>query len=84
MFKPMKTLRALGRAAPLALSIAIMAPSAQAIEDETYWYASGDPSVPDGQLCQQLWGVLAERVPRRPHQPAALRRSGAGRGNGRD
>jgi OOP family OmpA-OmpF porin len=30
--------------------MAIMAPSAQALEEESYWYASGDPTVPDGQL----------------------------------
>ena len=49
MFNTTKTLRALGRAAPIALAMAIMAPSAQALE-ESYWYASGDPTVPDGQL----------------------------------
>jgi OOP family OmpA-OmpF porin len=46
----MKTLRALGRMAPIALTLAIMAPASQAVEEESYWYASGDPSVPDGQL----------------------------------
>lgn len=56
MFKPMKTLRALGRAAPIALTIAIMAPSAHALEDESYWYASGDPTVPDGQLWTTSYG----------------------------
>ena len=56
MFKPMKTLRALGRAAPLALTIAIMAPGVQALEEESYWYASGDPSVPDGQLWVNSYG----------------------------
>jgi OOP family OmpA-OmpF porin len=50
MFNTTKTLRALGRAAPIALAMAIMAPSAQALEEESYWYASGDPTVPDGQL----------------------------------
>jgi OOP family OmpA-OmpF porin len=55
MFNPMKTLRALGRVAPIALSVAIMAPTAQA-EDETYWYAKGDPTVPDGQLWTTSYG----------------------------
>ena len=48
MSKAMKTLRALGRAAPIALTIAMMASSAHALEEESYWYASGDPTVPDG------------------------------------
>ena len=56
MFKPMKTLRALGRAAPIALTIAIMAPSAYAVDEESYWYASGDPTVPDGQLWTTSYG----------------------------
>jgi len=55
MFKPLQTLGALGHAAPLALSIAIMAPGVQA-QDETYWYASGDPAVPDGQLWVNSYG----------------------------
>jgi len=54
MLKAIKTLRALGRAAPVALSFALMASSAQALyqglDQESYWYASGDPTVPDGQL----------------------------------
>ena len=50
MFKTTKALRVLGRAAPIALAVAIMAPSAQALEEESYWYASGDPTVPNGQL----------------------------------
>ena len=49
-------LRALGRAAPIALTIAVMAPSAQALEEESYWYASGDPTVPDGQLWTTSYG----------------------------
>jgi OOP family OmpA-OmpF porin len=56
MFKPMKTLRALGRAAPVALTFALMASSAQALDDESYWYASGDPTVPDGQLWTTSYG----------------------------
>jgi len=56
MFKPMKTLRALGCAAPVALTFALMASSAQALDDESYWYASGDPTVPDGQLWTTSYG----------------------------
>jgi OOP family OmpA-OmpF porin len=55
MFNTTKTLRALGRAAPFVLAMAIMAPSAQALE-ESYWYASGDPTVPDGQLWVNSYG----------------------------
>jgi OOP family OmpA-OmpF porin len=36
--------------AAVALAIAVSAPIASQHMDETYWYASGDPSVPDGQL----------------------------------
>ena len=56
MSKAMNTLRALGRAAPIALAIAIMAPSANALEEESYWYAAGDPTVPDGQLWTTSYG----------------------------
>ena len=56
MSKAMNTLRALGRAAPIALAIAIMAPSANALEEESYWYAAGDPTVPDGQLWANSYG----------------------------
>lgn len=56
MFKPLETLRTLGRVAPIALSIAVMAPSAQALEQESYWYASGDPTVPNGQLWTTSFG----------------------------
>jgi len=56
MFKPMKTLRALGRAAPAALTFALMASSAQALDEESYWYAAGDPTVPDGQLWVTSYG----------------------------
>jgi OOP family OmpA-OmpF porin len=56
MFNPTKTLRFLGRAAPIALSFALMTSSAMALEEESYWYASGDPSVPDGQLWVNSYG----------------------------
>jgi OOP family OmpA-OmpF porin len=59
MFKPMKTLRALGRAAPVALTFALMASSANAasaLDEESYWYAAGDPTVPNGQLWVTSYG----------------------------
>ena len=56
MSKAMKTLRALRRTAPVALAVAIMVPSANALEQESYWYASGDPTVSDGQLWTTSYG----------------------------
>jgi OOP family OmpA-OmpF porin len=56
MFKPMTNLRALGRAAPIALSFALMTSSAMALEEESYWYAAGDPTVPEGQLWATSYG----------------------------
>jgi OOP family OmpA-OmpF porin len=56
MFKATKTLRAVSRVLPAALALAIMAPSANALEEESYWYASGDPTVPDGQLWVTSYG----------------------------
>ena len=56
MFKSMTSLRALGRAAPIALSFALMASPAAAMDEESYWYAKGDPTVPDGQLWVTSYG----------------------------
>jgi OOP family OmpA-OmpF porin len=57
MFKSMTSLRALGRAAPIALTFALAASPATAQNlDETYWYAAGDPTVPDGQLWVTSYG----------------------------
>jgi len=51
MYKTTKTLRALGRVAPIALAVAMMAPAAQAVEQQdSFWFAAGDKSLPDGQL----------------------------------
>jgi OOP family OmpA-OmpF porin len=44
----LKLLRNIALAIPVAATIAVT--GANANIDETYWYASGDPSVPDGQL----------------------------------
>jgi OOP family OmpA-OmpF porin len=45
-----KSTKILGRVAPIALAVSLMAPAAQAVDQESYWYASGDQSLPDGQL----------------------------------
>jgi OmpA-OmpF porin, OOP family len=51
MYKTTKTLRALGRVAPVALAVAMMAPATQAVEQQdSFWFAAGDKSLPDGQL----------------------------------
>ena len=48
------TLRTLVLAVPAAAALSFTA-VAQDI-DETYWYASGDPTVPDGQLWVTSYG----------------------------
>lgn len=51
MYKATKTLRALGRVAPIALAVAMMAPATQAVEQQdSFWFAAGDRSFPEGQL----------------------------------
>jgi OmpA-OmpF porin, OOP family len=49
-----KTLRNIALAIPAAAAIAVT--GANANIDETYWYASGDPTVPDGQLWATSYG----------------------------
>lgn len=49
-FAPMRTIAAVG------LAIAVSAPVADQYLEETYWYASGDPTVPDGQLWANSYG----------------------------
>jgi OOP family OmpA-OmpF porin len=61
MSKSMINLRALGRAAPIALTFALMSASATGLaqtvmDEESYWYAAGDPTVPDGQLWVTSYG----------------------------
>lgn len=63
-FTPMRTVAA------VALAIAVSSPvSAQSL-DETYWYASGDPSVPDGQLWATSYGECWQSEP--PDGPTNL------------
>jgi OOP family OmpA-OmpF porin len=56
MLKAMKSFAPMRVMAAAALVIAVSAPSADQHMDETYWYASGDPSVPDGQLWVNSYG----------------------------
>ncbi len=58
MLNAMKSFAPMRAVAAVALAIAVSAPSAQDMQDmsETYWYASGDPSVPDGQLWANSYG----------------------------
>jgi len=60
MFQTAKTLRVLGCAASIALAMTFMAPAANAADEsamgESYWYASGDPTVPNGQLWTTSYG----------------------------
>lgn len=39
----------LGRVAPIALAVSLMAPAVQAVEQDSFWFASGDASLPQGQ-----------------------------------
>ena len=56
MLKAMKSSAPMRAMAAAALALAVSAPSADQHLDETYWYASGDPSVPDGQLWVNSYG----------------------------
>jgi len=50
MNKATKTLSAVGRVAPVALAVALMAPAAQAADQGSFWFAAGDRSLSEGQL----------------------------------
>ena len=56
MLKATKSFAPMQVMAAAALAIAVSAPSAEQHMDETYWYASGDPSVPNGQLWANSYG----------------------------
>jgi OOP family OmpA-OmpF porin len=57
MLKAMNSFATKRAVAAVALAIAISAPvSAETMMDESYWYASGDPTVPDGQLWTNSYG----------------------------
>ena len=69
MLKAMKSFVPMRAVAAVALAFAVSAPSAQML-DETYWYASGDPSVPDGQLWANSYGECYQSEP--PDGPTNL------------
>ena len=69
MLNAMKSFAPMRAVAAVALAIAVSAPSAQEM-DETYWYASGDPSVPDGQLWVNSYGECYQSAP--PDGPTNL------------
>ena len=58
MLQAMNSVAPMRAVATVALAIAVSVPlAAQSMEmDETYWYASGDPTVPDGQLWVTSYG----------------------------
>jgi OOP family OmpA-OmpF porin len=70
MFKAIKGLASLRALAAVGLTIAVSAPVADQHMDQTYWYASGDPSVPDGQLWANSYGECWQSEP--PDGPTNL------------
>jgi OOP family OmpA-OmpF porin len=70
MLKAMKSFAPMRAMAAAALALAVSAPSAYQDPDETYWYASGDPSVPDGQLWVNSYGECWQSEP--PDGPTNL------------
>jgi OOP family OmpA-OmpF porin len=55
MIKAIST-RAPAIVSSIALTLTLASAPASAIEDETYWYADGDPTVPNGQLWVTSYG----------------------------
>jgi len=70
MLKAMKSFAPMRVVAGVALAIAVSAPVAAQTLDETYWYASGDPSVPEGQLWANSYGECWQSAP--PDGPTNL------------
>lgn len=56
MLNAKKSLAPMRAMAAVVLAVAFSASSADQHIDETYWYASGDPSVPNGQLWVNSYG----------------------------
>jgi OOP family OmpA-OmpF porin len=57
MLQAMNSFAPLRSVAAVALAITVSAPvAAETMIDESYWYASGDPTVPDGQLWVNSYG----------------------------
>ena len=56
---PMTRAAGLATSAALALALAAL-PAAAMDDDESYWYAKGDQSLPDGQLWANSYGECWE------------------------
>ena len=56
MLKAMKSFAPMRAMAAVALAVAVSAPMADNMMEETYWYAAGDASLPDGQLWANSYG----------------------------
>ncbi|MCG6861110.1 MAG: OmpA family protein [Chromatiaceae bacterium] len=70
MLNAMKRFASMRTVAAVVLAAAVTSPSAEQMMDETYWYASGDPSVPDGQLWVNSYGECWQSAP--PDGPTNL------------
>jgi OOP family OmpA-OmpF porin len=65
-----QSLKAPAIVSSIALTLTLAAAPAAAIDDETYWYAKGDPTVPDGQLWVTSYGECWQSAP--PDGPTNL------------
>ena len=69
MLKSMKRITPMRVIAAAALALAVSAPSSANVDD-VYWYASGDPTVPDGQLWAtsywECWEISSHGTPPLP------------------
>jgi OOP family OmpA-OmpF porin len=60
MLKAIKGFASMRTVAAVVLAAAVTAPSADTMQDDIYWYADGDPSVPDGQNWVNSYGECWE------------------------
>ena len=70
MLKAMKSFGPMRAMAAVALAVAVSAPMADDMMEETYWYAAGDASLPDGQLWVNSYGECWQSAP--PDGPTNL------------
>jgi len=70
MLKAMKSFAPMRAMAAVALAVAVSAPMAENMMEETYWYAAGDASLPDGQLWVNSYGECWQSAP--PDGPTNL------------
>ena len=70
MLKAMKSFAPMRAMAAVALAVAVSAPMADDMMEETYWYAAGDASLPDGQLWVNSYGECWQSAP--PDGPTNL------------